>query len=96
MISNEIAEVSHQQTVQGDPNSRGAKLKGTQVHSIRVPGFYSSSEAVFGLPGERISIRHDSISYAPYVEGTLLAVKKVNTMKGLVRGMGQLLGLDAI
>ena len=82
--------------VHGDIKSRGATLNGTQVHSVRVPGFYSSSEAVFGLPGERLSIRHDSISYAPYVEGTLLAARKVSSMKGLVRGMGNLLGFDKI
>jgi 4-hydroxy-tetrahydrodipicolinate reductase len=81
------------ENVHGDPKSRGATLNRTQVHSVRVPGYYSSSEAVFGLPGERLSIRHDSISYAPYVEGTLLAVRKVSTMKGLVRGMSNLLEL---
>ena len=79
--------------VHGDLKSRGATLNGTQVHSVRVPGFYSSSEAIFGLPGERLSIRHDSMSYAPYVEGTLLAVRKVSSMKGLVRGMNNLLEL---
>ncbi len=79
--------------IQGHPESRGAVLNGTQVHSIRVPGFYSSSEAIFGLPGERLSLRHDSISYAPYVEGTLLAARKIGDMKGLVRGMDRLLGL---
>jgi 4-hydroxy-tetrahydrodipicolinate reductase len=82
------------QDVHGDPRSRGARLNGTQVHSVRLPGFYSAAEAIFGLPGERVCIRHDSMSYAPYVEGTLLAAKKVGSMKGLVRGMGKLLGLD--
>jgi 4-hydroxy-tetrahydrodipicolinate reductase len=82
------------QDVHGDPQSRGARMNGTQVHSVRLPGFYSAAEAIFGLPGERVSIRHDSMSYAPYVEGTLLAAKKVGSMKGLVRGMGKLLGLD--
>jgi 4-hydroxy-tetrahydrodipicolinate reductase len=80
--------------VQGDPQSRGARLNGTQVHSVRLPGFYSAAEAIFGLPGERVSIRHDSMSYAPYVEGTLMAARKVGSMKGLVRGMGTLMGLD--
>jgi len=83
------------ENVHGRPDSRGAKINGSQVHSIRVPGYYSSSEAVFGLPGERLSIRHDSISYAPYVEGTLLAVQRVSAMQGLVRGMGKLLGFEA-
>ena len=79
--------------VHGDPGTRRAEFNGTQVHSIRIPGFYSTVETVFGLPGERVSIRHDSISYVPYVEGTLMAVKKVVTMRGLVRGMNDFLGL---
>jgi 4-hydroxy-tetrahydrodipicolinate reductase len=84
------------ENVHGDPKSRGATLNGTQVHSVRIPGFYSAAEAIFGLPGERVSIRHDSMSYAPYVEGTLLAARKVGSMKGLVRGMGDVLGFGDI
>jgi 4-hydroxy-tetrahydrodipicolinate reductase len=50
-------------------------------------------QAVFGAAGERIELRHESTSYAPYVAGTLLAVRKVQSLKGLVRGMGALLAL---
>lgn len=82
--------------VHGLRESRGATLNGTQVHAVRVPGFYSSAEVVFGLPGERLSLRHDSISYAPYVSGTLLAARKVHTFTGLRRGMGTLLGLEPV
>ncbi len=79
--------------VHGLKDSRGATLNGTQVHSVRVPGFYSSSEAMFGLPGERLSIRHDSISYRPYVEGTLLTARQVHAHTGLIRGLNNILGL---
>lgn len=81
--------------VQGAPASRGAALNGTQVHAVRVPGFYSSAEVVFGLPGERLSLRHDSISHAPYVGGTLLAARAVGGFVGLRRGLHTLLGLEA-
>lgn len=80
--------------VAGLPETRGAALNGTQVHAVRLPGFYSSAEVIFGLPGERISIRHDSISYSPYVQGTLLAAAKVSGFRGLVRGLDQLLELQ--
>jgi 4-hydroxy-tetrahydrodipicolinate reductase len=79
--------------VAGDPASRGATLNGSQVHSVRVPGFYSSAEAIFGLPGERLTIRHDSISYAPYVAGTLLAARRVGGTVGVTRGLANLLDL---
>jgi 4-hydroxy-tetrahydrodipicolinate reductase len=51
-----------------------------------------SCEAIFGLPGERLTIRHDAGSSAePYVGGTLLAARRVGTITGLVRGLDTLL-----
>ena len=51
-----------------------------------------SFETVFGLPDERLTIRHDAGTGAePYVGGTLLAVRKVMTITGLVRGLDRLL-----
>ena len=78
---------------QGLKESRGATLNGSQLHSIRVPGYYSAVQAVFGEAGERLELRHESTSYAPYVAGTLLAARKVSTFEGLRRGMAALLGL---
>jgi 4-hydroxy-tetrahydrodipicolinate reductase len=76
----------------GAREARGATVAGTQVHSLRLPGFVSSIEIVFGLPDERLTIRHDSGSgAAPYVAGTLLAVRKVGGIVGLVRGLDALL-----
>jgi 4-hydroxy-tetrahydrodipicolinate reductase len=61
---------------------------------VRLPGFVSSIEVLFGLPHERLSIRHDSGSGAePYVAGTLLAVRKVGTFTGLRRGLDSVLEL---
>jgi 4-hydroxy-tetrahydrodipicolinate reductase len=78
----------------GIRESRGALLNGTLVHSVRVPGFYSSSEVIFGRPGERLALRHDSISYQPNVEGTLLAARGVGSFTGLKRGLAGILNLD--
>jgi 4-hydroxy-tetrahydrodipicolinate reductase len=77
----------------GLKDSRGAELNGSQIHSIRIPGFYSSAEVMFGLPGERLSLRHDSMSYQPYVAGTLLAIRKVETFTGLRRGLAAIMDL---
>jgi 4-hydroxy-tetrahydrodipicolinate reductase len=77
----------------GLKESRGAELNGSQIHSIRLPGFYSSAEVVFGLSGERLSLRHDSMSYQPYVAGTLLAIRRVGTLVGLRRGLASILDL---
>ncbi|MEI6684058.1 MAG: 4-hydroxy-tetrahydrodipicolinate reductase [Bacteroidota bacterium] len=78
----------------GDKSSRGATIGGMQLHSVRLPGFNFSFEIIFGLPNERLSIRHDSGNGAePYVNGTLLAVRKVNSFVGLKRGLDTLLNI---
>jgi 4-hydroxy-tetrahydrodipicolinate reductase len=76
----------------GDREARGATIAGTQVHSIRLPGVVLAFEAIFGLPNERLTIRHDAGKGAePYVHGTLLAVRRVMEVNGLVRGLDRLL-----
>ena len=76
----------------GHPGTRGAKIGGTQVHSVRLPGHVISVETHFGLPGERLTIRHDAGESAePYVAGTLLATRRVGKVSGLVRGLDKLL-----
>jgi 4-hydroxy-tetrahydrodipicolinate reductase len=76
----------------GPVEARGARVAGTQVHSVRLPSFVVSTEVVFGMPDERLTIRHDAGgSPAPYVAGTLLAVRAVGERTGLVRGLDTLL-----
>src|SRR5262249_50291036 len=76
----------------GDRQARGATIAGTQVHSVRLPGIVLAFEAIFGLPNERLTIRHDAGKGAePYVNGTLLAVRRVKQVTGLVRGLDRLL-----
>jgi len=79
---------------QGSPEARGLTLNGTQIHSIRLPGYVLAAEVIFGKPNERLSLRHDAGSGAePYVDGTLLAVRRVNSFVGLRRGLDQVLDL---
>jgi 4-hydroxy-tetrahydrodipicolinate reductase len=76
----------------GPRQARGAEVAGTQIHSVRLPSFVVSTEVVFGAPDERLSIRHDAGGTpAPYVAGTLLAVRKVPGLAGLTRGLDTLL-----
>ena len=76
----------------GPQEARGATVGGTQVHSVRLPSFVVSTEVVFGLPDERLTIRHDAGgSPEPYVAGTLAAVRGVHGRVGLVRGLDTLL-----
>jgi 4-hydroxy-tetrahydrodipicolinate reductase len=78
--------------VLGAREARGATVTGTQVHSLRLPSFSVSTEAVFAAEGERLSIRHDAgESAAPYVAGTLLAIRAAPGRVGLTRGLDRLL-----
>ena len=66
--------------------------RGSQIHSIRVPGYVVSVEVILGAKGERLSIRHDVGSGAgPYIQGTLLAVRRVKNYVGLVRGLDKVM-----
>ena len=76
----------------GFPATRGAAIAGTPVHAVRLPGFILSFETLFGLPNERLAIRHDAGNGAePYVAGVLLAVEKVPGLKGMIRGLDTLM-----
>jgi 4-hydroxy-tetrahydrodipicolinate reductase len=76
----------------GPIEARGVDVQGVQVHSLRLPSFSVSTEVVFGLPHERLTIRHDADSSPdPYVDGTLLAVRRVVGRVGLTRGLDSLL-----
>jgi 4-hydroxy-tetrahydrodipicolinate reductase len=76
----------------GPQEARGVTVGGAQVHSVRLPSFVVSTEVVFALPDERLTIRHDAGGTAePYIEGTLLAVRKVPGLVGLTRGLDTLL-----
>jgi 4-hydroxy-tetrahydrodipicolinate reductase len=76
----------------GPKEARGATVAGAQVHSVRLPSYVVSTEVVFGLPDERLTIRHDAGGTPePYVQGTLLAVRRVPGLVGLTRGLDTLL-----
>jgi 4-hydroxy-tetrahydrodipicolinate reductase len=78
--------------VLGQHEARGASVRGSQVHSLRLPSFVVSTEIVFAAPGERLSVRHDAgETPAPYVAGTLLAIRSVVGRTGLTRGLDRLL-----
>lgn len=78
----------------GPLETRGATVSGTQVHSLRLPGFVISAEVIFGMPDQRLTIRHDSgHSAQPYADGALLAIRKVHTLVGVHRGLDCVLDL---
>ena len=80
------------QSLIGPKEARGICVDGTQIHSLRLPGYTLAFETLFGLPDERLTIRHEAgTSAAPYVAGTLLAAERVLGTQGLIRGLDTLL-----
>jgi 4-hydroxy-tetrahydrodipicolinate reductase len=76
----------------GAREARGATVGTTQVHSLRLPSFSVSTEILLAGEDERLSIRHDAGSTAaPYVAGTLLAIRAVPERVGVTRGLDRLL-----
>lgn len=72
----------------GEPAARGATVSGSQIHSVRLPSYVIGAEVIFGMPDQRLTLRHDSgTSARPYVDGALLAIRKVATLVGVHRGL---------
>jgi 4-hydroxy-tetrahydrodipicolinate reductase len=74
--------------IEGPRETRGARLQGSQVHSVRLPGYVISIDAIFGMPDQKLILRHESgTSAQPYVDGALLAIREVGTLVGVHRGL---------
>ncbi len=73
------------------PGARGGRVDEVAVHSMRLPGSIAHQEVWFGGPGETLVIRHDTMDREVFVPGVLLAVRKIDGFKGLVRGLEPLL-----
>jgi 4-hydroxy-tetrahydrodipicolinate reductase len=78
--------------IRGLRETRGGTLAGSQVHAVRLPGFVLGAETLFGLPDQTLAIRHNAGGSAkPYVDGALLAIRKVPGLIGLHRGLDAVL-----
>ena len=78
--------------IEGPKESRGARLQGSQVHSIRLPGYVISIDAIFGMPDQKLILRHESgTSAEPYVDGALLAIREVGKLVGVYRGLDRVM-----
>jgi 4-hydroxy-tetrahydrodipicolinate reductase len=78
--------------LRGPIETRGATMSGIPVHSLRVPGYVLGAEAVFGAPDQRLHLRHEAGAGAGiYVDGALLAIRRVSRLIGVVRGLDRVM-----
>ena len=62
------------------------------IHSLRLPGYTIGVEVRFGREDERLTLHYDGGPGAgPYVAGTLLAIRRVGGLTGVVRGLDKVL-----
>jgi 4-hydroxy-tetrahydrodipicolinate reductase len=76
----------------GPRELRGGTINGVQVHSVRLPSYTASVDALFTVPGARLVMKHDAGSDpGVYAEGTLFAARRVTGFTGLKRGLDSLM-----
>lgn len=71
--------------------ARGADADGVHIHSVRLPGLVAHQEVIFGLPGQTLTIRHDSIHRECFMPGVLAALRRVHEVRGVLIGLEKLL-----
>lgn len=71
--------------------SRGGELGGVAIHSVRLAGYLAHQEVIFGMAGQTLNIRHDTITRECYMPGVLMAIKKVQSLQGLTYGLEKIL-----
>jgi 4-hydroxy-tetrahydrodipicolinate reductase len=93
-LANRLAKIQESQldvsleAIDGPKESRGVRLNGSQVHSVRLPGYVIAVDAIFGMPDQKLILRYESGSSAePYVNGALLAIRRVSNLVGVQRGL---------
>ena len=75
-------------------SDRGELIDGITIHSVRLPGLVANQEVIFGMAGQTLRIKHDTINRECFMPGVILAVKEVLKRPGLTVGLEALLPLQ--
>ncbi|WP_285224165.1 4-hydroxy-tetrahydrodipicolinate reductase [Frankia sp. Mgl5] len=77
-----------------DPHgTRGGQIEGIKVHAVRVRGFMSSQEVLFGSQGEILRLRYDSVTRESLMPGVLAALRAVPGLPGITIGLEAVVNL---
>lgn len=98
-LSNRLSKIRESQldilldSIDGPKESRSVRLYGSQIHSVRLPGYVISLDVIFGMPDQKLILRQESGSSAvPYVNGALLAIRNVGKLIEVHRGLDSVMG----
>jgi len=68
-----------------DPaGTRGGRVDGIPVHSVRVRGLVAHQEVILGNVGETLTIRHDSLDRESFMPGVIEGVRRAVDATGIV------------
>ena len=81
-------------TTQDPDGTRGGRVDGIPVHSVRLRGLVAHQEVLLGGEGEMLTLRHDSFDRTSFMPGVLEGVRHVGAHPGLTVGLEHYLGLD--
>ena len=71
--------------------AKGGYYKNVPIHSVRLDSYIASQEVLLGAPGQRLTIRHDSMDRMSFMPGVCLAIKESIQVTGLVYGLEKIL-----
>ena len=85
MAKAEIVELHHDRKLDapsGTAARTAALMEGeVPIHSVRLPGLVAHHEVILGDVGQTLTIRHDSLDRSSFMQGVLLAVRKVGSLE---------------
>ncbi|WP_080874391.1 4-hydroxy-tetrahydrodipicolinate reductase [Oceanobacillus timonensis] len=73
------------------PGVRGGDFDGMRIHSMRLPGLVAHQEIVFGGAGQTLTIQHDSMNRASFMDGVKECVYQVMDLDELIYGLENIL-----
>lgn len=74
--------------------ARGETHDQVQIHSLRLPGFYSHQTVIFGNTGEVLTLCHQGIDRQCCIPGILLACRQAMSLDHLIYGLENILSAD--
>ncbi len=80
-------ELQEEARIQG---VRGAVLGKTRVHAVRLPGFVGTHQVLLASENEVLILEHRALNRQAFVEGVLLALEHLPTVRGLQVGIEEL------
>ncbi len=93
LIAQERKEIKQGNTDEKESieGARGGEFHGFRIHSVRLPGLVAHQEVIFGDQGQTLTIRHDSINRESFMPGVNLAIKKIQSISGIIYGLEHIL-----